>query len=111
MLRWYKIEQALSLKNKGITEHKFGARVLCVAWFENELYVFSRNCPHAGAPLKNGWCERGKVICPFHRHEFDLITGKGETKHHDFIHTYPVKYEDEAYYVGVERSFWHRLLG
>jgi nitrite reductase (NADH) small subunit/3-phenylpropionate/trans-cinnamate dioxygenase ferredoxin subunit len=31
---------------------------------------------HAGAPLKNGWCERGKVICPFHRHEFDLISGR-----------------------------------
>ena len=110
MVHWYKIEHADFLKNQGISEHKFGGKIICITWFEDKLYAFSRKCPHAGAPLKNGWCERGKVICPFHRHEFDLISGRGNPEQHDFITIYPIKFEDKDYYVGLEIGFWQRFF-
>jgi phenylpropionate dioxygenase-like ring-hydroxylating dioxygenase large terminal subunit len=28
-------------------------------------------CPHMGAMLSEGWCDRGKVVCPFHALQFD----------------------------------------
>ncbi|MCW8311825.1 Rieske (2Fe-2S) protein [Sphingobacterium thalpophilum] len=111
MLRWYKIDRALDLKDKGIVEYKTGRKTICLTWYEEQLYAFSRKCPHAGAPLKNGWCEDGKVICPFHRHEFDLLSGKGSPGQHNFIHIYPVKHEANAYYIGIETSFWQSLFG
>lgn len=110
MLQWYKIDDAQFLKDKGITEHKFGGKTICLTWFEEQLHAFSRKCPHAGAPLRNGWCERGKVICPFHRHEFDLVTGKGAPAQHDFIHIYPIKQEGGAHFVGIEKGFWQNFL-
>jgi len=51
------------------------------------------------------------VICPFHRHEFDLVTGRGNPAQHDFIHIYPIKKEEKAYYVGIEKGFWRSFLG
>jgi phenylpropionate dioxygenase-like ring-hydroxylating dioxygenase large terminal subunit len=33
-------------------------------------------CPHMGAMLSEGWCEDGKVVCPYHALAFD---GKGCT--------------------------------
>ncbi|MDR6733655.1 Rieske (2Fe-2S) protein [Sphingobacterium sp. 2149] len=110
MVHWYKIERAEILKKHGISEHKFGGKIICITWFENQIYAFSRKCPHAGAMLKNGWCERGKIICPFHRHEFDLATGKGNPEQHNFIHVYPIKMEDNEYFVGLEIGFWKGLF-
>ncbi|WP_312192051.1 Rieske (2Fe-2S) protein [Sphingobacterium sp.] len=110
MLHWYKIEQTEFLEQATISEHRFGGKIICIAKIEDQIYAFSRKCPHAGASLKNGWCERGKVICPFHRHEFDLLTGKGNPGQHNFIHIYPIKHQNDAYYVGLEIGFWQRLL-
>lgn len=110
MVHWYKIEHADFLKNQGISEHKFGGKIICITWYEDQLYAFSPKCPHAGAPLKNGWCERGKVICPFHRHEFDLLSGRGNPEQHDFIRVYPIKFENNDYYVGLKLGFWERLF-
>ncbi|KKO89459.1 hypothetical protein AAW12_24660 [Sphingobacterium sp. Ag1] len=93
-----------------MSEHKFGRKIICITWYEDQLYAFSPKCPHAGAPLKNGWCERGKVICPFHRHEFDLVSGRGNPEQHDFIRVYPIKFENNDYYVGLELGFWERLF-
>lgn len=110
MLRWYKIDDALFLKEKGIREYKFGRKTICLTWSGERLYAFARKCPHAGALLKNGWCEDGKVICPFHRHEFDLVTGRGNPAQHDFIHIYPIKQQGNAYYVGIEQGFWQNIF-
>jgi nitrite reductase/ring-hydroxylating ferredoxin subunit len=33
-------------------------------------------CPHAGAPLSDGWIEDGCVVCPWHGARFDIATGE-----------------------------------
>lgn len=33
-------------------------------------------CPHRGAPLSEGMCREGQVMCPWHAARFDLATGK-----------------------------------
>jgi phenylpropionate dioxygenase-like ring-hydroxylating dioxygenase large terminal subunit len=49
-----------------------------VLWLDDtgELQALPNACPHMGAMLSEGWCDRGKVVCPFHALQFD---GKGCT--------------------------------
>lgn len=47
-----------------------------------QLYVMEASCPHLGADLSHAEieeCETGLVaVCPWHRYDFDLRTGKSE---------------------------------
>ncbi|KAF8907041.1 hypothetical protein CPB84DRAFT_1675095, partial [Gymnopilus junonius] len=48
-----------------------------------QLYVMEANCPHLGADMSHAEieeCDTGAVaVCPWHRYDFDLKTGKSET--------------------------------
>ena len=48
-----------------------GKRV-CLVKTEGHLYATQSRCPHAGADLAKGWWKNGKLVCPFHRYEYDL---------------------------------------
>jgi nitrite reductase/ring-hydroxylating ferredoxin subunit len=44
-----------------------------VLWIDaaDEIQALPNACPHMGAMLSEGWCDRGKVVCPFHALQFD----------------------------------------
>jgi phenylpropionate dioxygenase-like ring-hydroxylating dioxygenase large terminal subunit len=44
-----------------------------VLWLDEngEVQALPNACPHMGAMLSEGWCDRGKVVCPFHALQFD----------------------------------------
>ncbi|KIM44247.1 hypothetical protein M413DRAFT_377826 [Hebeloma cylindrosporum] len=48
-----------------------------------QIYIMEASCPHLGADLSHAEieeCETGVVaVCPWHRYDFDLRTGKSET--------------------------------
>jgi len=33
-------------------------------------------CPHLGAPMVDGWMDRGLLVCPWHGSRFDPVTGQ-----------------------------------
>lgn len=33
-------------------------------------------CPHLGAPMADGWMDRGRVVCPWHGSTFHPVTGQ-----------------------------------
>ncbi len=39
------------------------------------IFVLDNRCPHRDAPLHEGVCRDGFVICPWHNARFDLRTG------------------------------------
>ena len=49
---------------------------LAVFLHGNKPYVLSDECPHAGAPLHNGWIDDDCVICPVHCWRFTLTDGR-----------------------------------
>jgi phenylpropionate dioxygenase-like ring-hydroxylating dioxygenase large terminal subunit len=56
-----------------------------VLWLDEngEVQALPNACPHMGAMLSEGWCDRGKVVCPFHALQFDgqgctVLPGSGK---------------------------------
>jgi nitrite reductase/ring-hydroxylating ferredoxin subunit/uncharacterized membrane protein len=49
----------------GLVLHRDGARVLAVG----------EHCPHLGAPMADGWVDRGQVVCPWHGSRFACGSG------------------------------------
>ncbi|KAG2018618.1 hypothetical protein CC2G_008037 [Coprinopsis cinerea AmutBmut pab1-1] len=49
----------------------------------SQIYVMESACPHLGADMSHAdieECETGAIaVCPWHRYDFDLRTGKSET--------------------------------
>lgn len=46
----------------------------------NKIYAINSICPHLKLPLKKGKITAdGAIVCPWHRSEFDLDTGKVKT--------------------------------
>ena len=79
---------------------------LCAVKNGGKLYVVQNKCPHAGADLSQGWCSKGNLICPYHRYEFDLETGRGKAGQGNYIDTYPLETRNDGVYIGIRQSWW-----
>jgi nitrite reductase/ring-hydroxylating ferredoxin subunit len=51
--------------------------------------VVDGRCPHAGAPMEDGWLHDGAVVCPWHRHRFSPRDGRCENNARYRLPTYP----------------------
>jgi nitrite reductase/ring-hydroxylating ferredoxin subunit len=107
-MKWYKIPGIQNFDRPFIKRVKAGSKNICLVGYEGKLFALSATCPHAGGDLSEGWCNNGKIICPFHRYSFDLQTGKGSEGQNDYINTYPVKIIDQTIYIGID-SFWEKI--
>lgn len=103
-MKWFKAVQASDEKTF-IKKISAGGKKLCLVKYEDTYFALSAKCPHAGADLSTGWCESGKIICPFHRYAYNLSTGRGSEGQGDYVQTYPVEIRENSIYIGVP-SFW-----
>lgn len=112
MLQWYKIDKTSSYDQNRIYEVKAGNHRICIVHDDSGWRAFSRKCPHAGASFVTGWCEGEDLVCSYHRHRFNLNTGKGCSDQGNFIKIYPTRVEDSVLFVGIEtsRSFFTQLF-
>lgn len=104
---WFEINVP---EQEGIYRLNVNGKSYCMVVKHDKIFVLSNRCPHAGADLSQGWCEGEKLVCPFHRHKFDLSTGKGDSGQGNFVHSYPTKKENNKWYVGLPKSWWKRLF-
>ena len=42
----------------------------------DRLRIIAANCPHAGAPLEDGYVLEGLIVCAWHRSTFRLQDGR-----------------------------------
>lgn len=89
---------------------KIAGKTICLTKQDGQLFAVGNRCPHAGADLSQGWCEGRKIVCPYHRHRFDLVSGKGDSGQANFIPVYPVKEELGNVYIGIKQSWWKELF-
>ena len=41
----------------------------------DDIVAVGEYCPHLGAPMSDGWVDRGRVVCPWHGARFDCGSG------------------------------------
>lgn len=85
-----------------------GKRIILVK-NEDTFYAFSSKCPHAGEDLGSGWCKEGYLVCPVHRHSYNLENGRGAKGQGDYLRKYPAKVVGDCVLVGVKKpwfKFW-----
>jgi 3-phenylpropionate/trans-cinnamate dioxygenase ferredoxin subunit len=106
-MNWIKIMPSNKIINDDfITKFNVIGKNICLVRTEGELFAVQNICPHAGAQLSNGWCSQGKIICPYHRHEFNLQTGRGSVGQANYINTYPLEIREDGLYIGIKKPWW-----
>ena len=105
-MTWYKVFETEVLKGADFIKLiTVNGKKFCAVKLEDEVVITQAYCPHAGAGLSGGWCKEGKLICPFHRYEYDLKTGRGAAGQGDYIDIYPTEVRDDGIYVGLKDKF------
>lgn len=55
----------LEVDGVGVVLHRDGDTIIAVG----------ERCPHLGAPMADGWVDRGRVVCPWHGSRFECDSG------------------------------------
>lgn len=108
-MKWVKLDIELP-KEDFIRMIKLEGKKLCLVRHEHKIHVVQNSCPHAGGILSGGWCKNGNIVCPIHRYEYSLETGRGAIGQGDYIDVYPVEERADGVYVALKDSFWKRLF-
>lgn len=75
-------------------------KVICVTRLEDGFFGIHNSCPHAGAQLHHGHCnKRGVLSCPLHGYKFDIKTGRSADGNNYKIANYLFKIEDDKLYM------------
>jgi nitrite reductase/ring-hydroxylating ferredoxin subunit len=93
-LGFQKIGRVEEVPTTGGLRVEVGGREIAIFWDGQEVRAIDDLCPHRGAPLSEGFLERGKVFCPWHCFDFCLTTGISTTVSHLRVATYPVEIRD-----------------
>ena len=108
-LKWHKIETTLP-DGEFVKMVVVDGKKLCLLRNDGKLYLVQNSCPHAGGVLSGGWCVEGHLVCPIHRYEYDLTTGRGAEGQGDYIRIYPLREEVDGLYAGIKRNLFQRFF-
>jgi nitrite reductase/ring-hydroxylating ferredoxin subunit len=104
-MKWIKVTSGMPENNR-ITKVKVANKNICLVMHEKELRAFTSNCPHAGADLSHGWCNKGYLVCPVHRYQYNLENGRGAEGQGDYLKIYPTEIRTDGIYIGLEKPWW-----
>src|SRR5579859_8202181 len=100
--KWHKIaEKAADIKwiGRNVTEVEIDGKTICLGQFNNELFGFASNCPHAGANMIDGYIDGGcRVVCPVHNMKFNLKNGREASGDGYRLKTYPIEQREDGVY-------------
>lgn len=82
-------------------EFTVGNRTICVANENGKCSAMDNVCAHRGGPLSEGVVEDGKMVCPWHGWQFDLVTGKSEQNETMGVAVYELKIEGQDVLVKI----------
>lgn len=109
-MAWVEIPAKYLIRKDEIQRAEVPGLSFCLVFQDERWVAFSKKCPHAGAPLDQGWIEGGAVICAYHRQRFDLNTGKGAVGQGNFITIYPTMQINDKWCIHVKPGFFKRLF-
>lgn len=110
-MHWIKIfDSAEALRNNVVSGKPYpmalrGERLLLVC-ADDSFYAIQEKCPHNGASLAHGFCDKAEIVCPVHRYRFNVIDGKATAGGSFALKTYPVKIQDNGIFIGFKAKWW-----
>jgi nitrite reductase/ring-hydroxylating ferredoxin subunit len=94
----------LTFNESGMIELIIDNRTVCLAFVGNTYFAFQARCPHAGAPLQDGYIDgKGNVVCPLHHYKFCLSNGKNCTGQGYDMRVYPLEQRPNGLYIGFRK--------
>ncbi len=104
MYTWHKAEQltASALEENKPTEIIVAGKRIGLLQRQGKLHAFAALCPHAGAPMCDGWVDAmGRIVCPLHKYRFDPTNGRNTSGEGYKLYTYPCEIRDDSIYIGL----------
>jgi nitrite reductase/ring-hydroxylating ferredoxin subunit len=105
---WHKIAEhinELTFAENNIAVVDMTEKKICVGKHNDSLFAFAYRCPHAGAPLSDGFIDAvGNIVCSFHHYRFDLKNGRNTTGEGFYLKTWPVENREDGIYVGMDEN-------
>jgi 3-phenylpropionate/trans-cinnamate dioxygenase ferredoxin subunit len=106
--KWHKIAAApadIQWSRGNVASVEVNGKTLCLGRFQDQLYGFAHLCPHAGAPLGDGYIDGAcRVVCPVHSIRFNLKDGRDANGDGYKLKTYPVEIREDGVYMGIEEG-------
>ncbi len=109
---WHKIADSvagIAFADNQIAVAELEGKKICIGKFNELLFAFAYQCPHASGMMANGYIDAlGNVVCPVHRYKFDLKNGRNISGEGYYLKHWPVEPREDGVYVGVEdkQGFW-----
>lgn len=98
--KWKEIIGVGDLKENAPFSTAFGKIEILIIKMEDKIYVYDGQCPHHGAPLKDGVFLNSVIICSRHTARFDALDGKAVSPPAiKDLTKYEVKIEDGKIYI------------
>jgi 3-phenylpropionate/trans-cinnamate dioxygenase ferredoxin subunit len=95
-------EKIKQLQNQQLIKITFESKLICVTKLEDGVFGMHNICPHAGAQLHHGFCNRkGIVGCPLHGYKFDIKTGRSTDGNNYKMKNYLFKIEEDKVYIAL----------
>lgn len=90
------------LAENKITEIAVADKKVALLKKQDTIFAFAATCPHAGAPLCEGWLDaQGRIICPLHKYRFDPANGRNTSGEGYKLKTYPVEIRSGVIFIGL----------
>jgi len=106
--KWHKVASAaadIQWTRGNVAEVEVDGKKICIGRFQDVFYGFSYLCPHAGAPMTDGYVDGAcRVVCPVHSLKFSLKDGRDANGDGYRLKTYPVEVRDDGVYLGLEEG-------
>ena len=108
-MKWIKLNFSIPIGDF-VEQINVEGKKICLVKHKSKFYALQNTCPHAGGILSGGWCKEGNIVCPIHRYEYNLTTGRGAEGQRDYVDVYPVEDREDGVYIGIKESFWQRFF-
>lgn len=101
LYEWHEADLPLNaLAERKILEARAGEKKVALLLKEGRVYAFAATCPHAGAPMCDGWLDAaGRLVCPLHQYRFDPANGRNTSGEGYKLKTYPVETRNDRIFV------------
>lgn len=103
--RWQKIAghvSELDFKDNHIAVAEAAGKKICIGKYQDKLFAFAHQCPHAGGLLAGGFIDAlGNVVCPLHRYKFSMQNGRNVSGEGYYLQHWPVALREEGVFAGM----------